>query len=185
MKKARMGTDAFNRIISATKGFQSKYSGNKLHQYIKLEFRANLDEAVAVAVDGYKMSVEHCVCKSNEDFAVYVKSNIKLPSHTEVDIELDEVSHEAVFRCDGFIFGYHQPQGEFLAWEKVLPDSEPSFKIGFNGDYLLSALQAAKVSVGGTYKNPIVLEFRSSTEPVIIRTNKNDIKLVLPVKMKN
>lgn len=183
MKKAIMTTDVFNRLIDATKGFIQKTGSKKMHQYIRLEFHSADDEVIAIAVDGFKMSVEHAVCKSGEDFVVYVKSNIKLPRKTEVEIELDE--DEAVFRCDGFMFGYHQPNGEFLNWEGVLPKSEPSFRIGFNGEYLMKALEAARISSGGAYKTPIVLEFRSPLDPVIIRTNKHDIKMVLPIRIKN
>ncbi len=183
MKKAIMTTDVFNRLIDATKGFVQKTGSRKTYQYIRLEFHSADDEVSAIAVDGFKMSVEHAVCKSEEDFTVYVKSNIKLPRKTDVEIELDE--DEAVFRCDGFMFGYHQPNGEFLNWEDVLRKDEPSFRIGFNGEYLMKALEAARISAGGSYKTPIVLEFRTPLDPVIIRTNKHDIKMVLPVRIKN
>lgn len=183
MKKARMTTDVFNKLIEATKGFSQKHGSKPIHNYIRLEFHSADDEVVAIAVDGYKMSVEHGVCASEEAFTVYVKSNIKLPRKTEVQIELEE--NEAVFRCDGFMFGYQQPDGEFLKWQEVLPDGEPTFKIGFNGEYLLKTLEAARISVGGTYKTPVVLEFRRNIDPVIIRTNKNDIKMVLPIRLRD
>lgn len=181
MKKATMTTDVFNRLIDATKGFVQKYGSKVVHQFISLEFHSSDDEVIAVAVDGYKLSVEHAVCKSEEDFTIYVKSNVKLPRKAEVEIELEK--DEALFRCNGFVFGYKQPTGDFLDWQKVLPDGDPTFRIGFNGEYLMKALEAARISVGGVYKNPVVLEFRSPTSPVIIKTNKNDIKLVLPVRL--
>ena len=183
MKKARMNTGALNRIIEATKAFCAKGGTRLIHQYIRLEFHAADDEVVAAAVDGFRLSVEHAVAESEEDFAVYVKGNVKLPKDSTVDIEL--VNNEAIFRCDGFVFGYQQPNGEFLEWQKVIPQAEPQFKIGFNGDYLLSALQAAKASIGGTYKGPVILEFRTPLDPVILRTNKDDVKMVLPVRIKN
>lgn len=182
MKKATMSTGALNRLIEATKAFQAKNQSKPVHNYIRLEFHAEKDEVVAVALDGYRLSVEHAVANSNEDFAVYVKGNVKLPKNSTVDIEL--VDNEAIFRCEGFVFGYQQPNGEFLDWQKVIPAGEPQFKIAFNGDYLLSALQAAKASVGGTYKTPVVLEFRSPIEPIVLRTNKEDVKMVLPIRMK-
>lgn len=178
-----MTTDAFNRLIEATKSFCAKYGKSPTYQYIRLEFRSALDEVTAVSIDGYRLSVEHAVCSSNEDFVVYVKSNVKLPRKTQVSIELTD--NEAILRCDGFVFGYRQPEGEFIDWQNVLPKGEPSLKIGFNGEYLLSALQAARISVGGTYKTPVVLEFRSPLDPVVIRTNNNDVKMVLPVRIKN
>lgn len=183
MKKAIMTTDAFNRLIDTTKGFVQKYGGKVINQFIRLEFHSGDDEVIAVAVDGFKLSVEHAVCKSEEDFTIYVKSNVKLPRKEEVEIELEE--DEALFRCNGFVFGYQQPTGNFLDWQNALPDGDPKFRIGFNGEYLMKALEAARISVGGVYKNPIVLEFRSPVSPVIIRTNKNDIKMVLPVRIKD
>lgn len=183
MKKARMSTGALNRLIEATKAFCAKNSTKRIHEYIKLEFHANTDEVIAVALDGFRLSVEHAVAQSEEDFCVYIKGNVKLPKDRTVDIEL--VEDEAIFRCEGFVFGYQQPKsGEFLDWQKVLPTSDVQYKIGFNGDYMLSALQAAKASVGGTYKGPVILEFRSSVEPIILRTNKDDVKMVLPVRIK-
>lgn len=183
MKKATMTTDVFNRLIDATKGFVHKCGIKVVHQFIRLEFHSSDDEVIAVAVDGYKLSVEHAVCKSEEDFTIYVKSNVKLPRKAEVEIELEE--DEALFRCNGFVFGYKQPTGDFLDWQKVLPDGEPTFRIGFNGEYLMKALEAARISAGGVYKSPVVLEFRIPTSPVIIKTNKNDIKMVLPIRLRD
>lgn len=183
MKIARMQTDVFNRLIDATKGFTHKAGTKPIHEFIRLEFHSGDSEVIAIAVDGIKLSVEHAVCESEENFVAYVKSNVKLPRKKKVEIELGE--GEALLRCEGFVFGYQQPQGEFLNWANVLPKGEPSFRIGFNGEYLLKALEAARISAGGTYKTPVVLEFRSPTDPVIFRTNKNDIKMVLPVRLKD
>ncbi len=179
--KASMNTTAFNRLLEATKAFQSKCSTKPVHNYIRLEFHAEDNEVIAIAVDGYRMSVEHAVAQSDEDFTVYVKGNVKLPKHSEVFIELS--GNEVIFRCNDCLFGYVQPKGDFIEWQGVIPKGEPGFKIAFNGDYLLSALQAAKASCGDCYKNAVVLEFRSNLEPVILRTNKKDIKMVLPIRI--
>ena len=183
MKKAIMNTDAFNRLIDATKAFCSKNNRNPCYHYIRLEFRADADEVVAVSVDGFRLSVEHAVASSEEDFFIYVQGNIKLPGNSAAEFEL--VDGEAIIRCNGFIFGYKQPEGEFLDWEKVIPTGDVKYKIGFNGDYLLSALRAAKVSSGKAFKTPVVLEFRNPNEPIILRTNKKDVKMVLPVRLKD
>lgn len=183
MKKATMSTGAFNRLIAATKAFCTKYNKNPCYQFVRLEFHADADEVVAVAVDGYRMSVEHAFAKSEEDFTVYVQSNIKLPNNAHMEFEL--VDNEVIIKCNGFIFGYKQPNGEFLDWQKVIPASDAQFRIAFNGDYLLSALQAAKASVGGTYKNAVVLEFRTPLDPIVLRTNAKDVKLVLPIRIKD
>lgn len=179
--KAKIYTNDFNRIVAATKDFVAKNENKRTHNYIRLEFRSEEQRVSAIAVDGYRMSVEHSVCECDEDFNAYIRSNVKLPSGLNAIFEIQD--GEVIIRCGDFIFGYQQPEGEFLDWEKVLPEA-PTFKIGFNGNYLLTALNAAKVSAGNSFKSPIVLEFRGPLEPVIIRTNKDDVKMVLPIRIK-
>ena len=84
-----------------------------------------------------------------------MRLELKERSKTESAVEIE---------CLGCIFGFVQPTGEFLNWEKALP-SAPTFRIGVNAEYLLSALQAAKASVGGTFKQPAILEFRGPIAP--------------------
>ena len=48
----------------------------------------------------------------------------------------------------------------------------------------MSALQAAKALAGESFRQPVILEFRSNVEPILLRTNKEDIKMVLPVRIK-
>lgn len=185
MKKATINAGALNKILEATKAFQSKNNRHAMYNFIRLEFHSSLDEVVAIAVDGHRLSVEHAVAQSEEDFTAYVHANVKLPKNSIVELEV--VDKEVILRCDGYVFGYRQPDNDegYIDWKKVIPDEEPSFRFGFNGDYLLSALQAAKTSVGGTYKTPVVLEFYSPFKPVVLRTNKHDVKLVLPVRIKD
>ena len=182
MKKARIYTNDFNRIIAATKDFVSQFGSRRCHQFIKLEFRAETSRVTAIAVDGYRMSVETAVISDcEEDFDVYVKHNIKLPNKLYAQISLEET--EAIIRCNGFSFGYEQPNGEFLDWQKALPTEEVAYKIAFNGNYLLQALQAARLSCGG-FKDPVVLEFRSPVSPILIKTRNSNVKMVLPIRIK-
>ena len=183
MKTARIYTDDLNRIIQATKDFVNHGSARPTHQYINLKFDAEFQTVTAVAVDGYRMSVEHAaISDCEETFSVYIKPGIKLPRRNYATFTLE--NDEVFVRCNGFVFGYKQPEPIAFDWEKVIPKNEATFKIGFNGNYLLSALQAARASCGDGFKSPVVLEFRGPLSPVVLRTNKEDIKLVLPVRMK-
>ena len=129
--------------------------------------------------------MEHSVISDcDEDFVAFVKSNTKLPNKQYATISLTEGGKEAVIRCCGFSFGYTQPQDSGFEWEKAIPTSEVKYQIGFNGNYLLSALQAAKISAGDSFRQPVILEFRSNVEPILLRTNKEDIKVVMPVRLK-
>lgn len=180
---ARIYTNDFNRIISATKGFVAKNGTRKANQYIKLEFNAENQIVTAIAVDGYRMSVEHSIISDCEnDFVVYIKSTICLPKGEYATFSIE--GNEAVVRCGGFMFGYEQPEPVDFDWHKAIPQGEPSFKIGFNGNFLLTALQAAKASVGNSFRSPVILEFRSPLDPVILKTNGQDIKMVLPIRIK-
>lgn len=183
MKTARIYTNDFNRIVAATKSFVSTSTYRIAHKYIRLDFDAEHQQVTAMAVDGYRLAVEHAVISDcEENFRVYIKSNIKLPSKQYASFTLEE--EEVMVRCGDFIFGYRQPEIDEFDWKKAIPKKEATFRIGFNGNYLLSALQAAKVSAGNTFRSPVILEFRSPVEPVIIRTNTEDIKMVLPLRIK-
>ena len=111
MKSARIYTNDLNRLIAATKSFVSDNDHKPSYQYIKLEFHAEENQVVAMAVDGYRMSVEHSVISDcDEDFVAFVKSNTKLPSKQYATISLTDDGKEAVIRCCGFSFGYTQPK---------------------------------------------------------------------------
>lgn len=182
--KARILGNDFNRIMDATKQFCDTSTRHKEQEYIRLDFDAETQRVTAHACDGYRLSVEHSVIsRCEENFTVYLRSGCRLPKREYATIE--KVGNEAQIRCNGMLFGVEQPDIlQRFEWQKVIPKDEPSFKIGFNGNYLLNALQAAKISAGQTFKNPIVLEFWTPTTPVIIRTNTDDIKMVLPIRIK-
>ena len=183
MKATILGND-FNRIMDATKQFCGTRTRHKEQEYIRLDFDAETQRVTAHACDGYRLSVEHSVIGScDENFTVYIRGGFRLPKKQYATIE--KVENEVQIRCAGALFGFEQPDvSQRFEWQKVIPKDEPTFRIGFNGNYLLNALQAAKVSAGQTFKNPIVLEFWTPTTPVIIRTNTDDIKMVLPIRIK-
>ena len=182
--KARILGNDFNRIMDATKQFCDTSTRHKEQEYIRLDFDAETQRVTAHACDGYRLSVEHSVIGScDENFTVYIRGGVRLPKKQYATIE--KVENEVQIRCAGALFGFEQPDvSQRFEWQKVIPKDEPTFRIGFNGNYLLNALQAAKVSAGQTFKNPIVLEFWTPTTPVIIRTNTDDIKMVLPIRIK-
>lgn len=57
MKSAKIYTNDLNRLIAATKSFVSDNDHRPCNQYIKLEFHAPDNQVVAMAVDGYRMSL--------------------------------------------------------------------------------------------------------------------------------
>lgn len=187
MKIVIMSTNVFNTIIAAVKGAVSASAGKPVYKNIRLEFRKENNAVTAIATDGFRLFVEHATCcEVEEDFDCYIKPSVHLPRGNFMRLELkkrDETESVVEIECLGCIFGFVQPTGEFLDWEKALPDS-PTFRIGVNAEYLLSALQAAKASAGGAFKQPAILEFRGSIGPITIKTNREDVKMVLPVRIR-
>lgn len=187
MKIVIMSTNVFNTIIAAVKGAVSASVGMPMYKNIRLEFRKENNAVTAIATDGFRLFVEHATCcEVEEDFDCYIKPSVHLPRGNFMRLELkkrDETESVVEIECLGCIFGFVQPVGEFLDWGKVLP-SAPTFRIGVNAEYLLSALQAAKASVGGAFKKPVILEFRGPIGPITIKTNREDVKMVLPVRIR-
>lgn len=157
MRLAIMDTNAFNTIIAAVKGAVSASISRPMYKNIRLEFRKKNKAVTAIATDGVRLFVEHATCcEVEEDFDCYIKPSIRLPRGNSMRLELkerDKTESVVEIECLGCIFGFVQPVGAFLDWEKVLPN-EPTFRIGVNAEYLLSTLQAAKASVGGAFKQP-------------------------------
>lgn len=182
--KAIINTREFNRIIAATKAFVDVHGERPLYRFIKLNFSAKNKRVTAIALDGFRMAVENAALdECDEDFIAYIGSNIKLPSRKDVYAHIELQGNRLIVECEGLIYGCIQPTIEVsFDWRKVVPKGDARYKIAFNGDLLLSALQAAKVSCGGKYQQHITLEFRSPLEPIILRTNEEDIKLVLPMR---
>lgn len=179
--KAKIFSNDFNRLVAATKGFVSKDFTKGLYRFIRLEFCAADSAVTAVALDGYRLSVEHAVYECDEDFVAYINANTHLPRGEEATIE--NTGDETIIRCGDFIFGCSYAPGKFLDWKNALPKGDLTLRIGVNGNYLLSALQAAKVSCGNCFKTPVILEFRSEHEPIILKTHEEDIKMVLPTRI--
>jgi DNA polymerase III sliding clamp (beta) subunit (PCNA family) len=185
--KALIKASDLKKLILSTYKFSSTDNCKPVHCYIRLEFKKEFNLVTAIAVDGYKMPVEHSICSQvDEDFTAYIKSDIpKFKKDSYAIIEVKE--HVCFISINGNISGYQQPDGEFLDWNKVLNDvvdKNPIYRIGFDGNALLAALQSAKSSVGNSFRQPVILEFRSPVEPILLRTNRDDYKMVLPVHLK-
>ena len=177
MKTARILTDDLNRIIGATKSFVMPQSDRRDEfKYIRLEFDKDSSIVTAIATDGFRLSMEHAVISDcNDSFIAYLFSPPKFPAKEFATIELEnfETYKTLVIRCNKVSFGFKQPVViNPFDLKKLVPSVKPSFRIGFNANFLLDALKAAKASCGNAFNSPIVLEFTDPNNAVLIRTNK-------------
>lgn len=186
--KAIILTKSLKKLVQTTKGFVKRTDAARpAENFIRLEFSKEFSLVTAVAIDGFRMSVEHSDCfEIDEDFTAYIKFDI--PKGSRDSYAAVEVKDGTCFiEVDGQIIGYKQPSGEFIEWRTILDGAKnkpETLRIGFNGEYLLSALQAAKISSGGLLERPVVLEFRGPLDPVLLKTNEDNWKMVLPVRLK-
>ena len=82
-------------------------------------------------------------------------------------------------------FRTKRPDGEFMDCEKALSGAmnrEKQLQFGANVDYLIDALKSLKAS-GATTQKPVIFEFRGETEAMIFRTDADNAKMVLPVRL--
>lgn len=182
MKTARMNSTDFNRLVKATKDFVDELY-RPILSYIHMEFDANTQTVTAVACDGYKLSTEHAKADCDESFSCYVKRDAHIPGGGDVQITLCEEPQQLRLESADFSVSYNQPADNYLDWKRVVPTTPPGYSITFNGNLLLDALKAAKASCSKSFKGSLVIEFRDPNEPIVIRTNEDDIKLVLPLRM--
>ena len=182
MKTARMNSTDFNRLVKATKDFVDELY-RPILSYIHMEFDANTQTVTAVACDGYKLSTEHAKADCDESFSCYVKRDAHIPGGGDVQITLCEELQQLRLESADFSVSYNQLADKYLEWKRVVPTTPPGYSITFNGNLLLDALKAAKASCSKSFKGSLVIEFRDPNEPIVIRTNEDDIKLVLPLRM--
>ena len=187
--RATINAKTLRRIVMATKGFTCNAgSVRPVMEYIKLEFRKDGNAVTASATDGFRLSTEHAICgEIDEDFDAYIKP-ILPPIVSNSWAVISVCGDKCYIEIAGMISGFNQPKiGTNFDYQKTidhLAEKPPVLRIGFNGEYLLSALQAAKASAGSSFKLPVVLEFRSPMEPMFITTNTGkDVKMVLPIRL--
>lgn len=182
MKTARMNSTDFNRLVKATKDFVDELY-RPILSYIHMEFDANTQTVTAVACDGHKLSTEHAKADCDESFSCYVKRDAHIPGSGYVQITLCEELRQVRLESADFSVSYNQPAGNYLDWKLVVPTTPSGYSITFDGNLLLDALKAAKASCSRSFKESLVIEFRDPNEPIVIRTNEDNIKLVLPLRM--
>jgi len=186
--KAILESKDFIKLVDATKRFAAMSDTKPIHTWIRLEFTKESNKVTAIAVDGYKMGFETRNCFDlDEDFVAYIRPNIKKPFVSQKYVAIELIGKRLLISYDSDIVGYQQPDGEFLDWKKTYEDiigKDTTYKIGFNVDHLIAALQSAKASTPDRLRIPAVLEFGNPHEPLVIRTGDGNVKIALPVRLK-
>lgn len=184
--KAIMEANELKRIVDNTKRFVGV--NDKRMEYIRLEIEAEKKMIRAVALDGYKLSVEYAkIQDTDESFLCYIKPVIpkitRSTEHAVIELSGDRV----LIQADESIMGYVQPSFDYYDVDKLIKEEtekEIIRTIGVNAKYLKDALVSAKDSMRS--RDIIKIDVKNPNEPLIMRSMGYDglpenIKIILPV----
>lgn len=184
--KAIIEANELKRIVDNTKRFVGV--NDKRMEYIRLEIDAEKKMIRAVALDGYKLSVEYAkIQDTDESFICYIKPVIpkitRSTEHAVIELSGDRV----LIQADESIMGYVQPSFDYYDVDKLIKEEmekEIIRTIGVNAKYLKDALVSAKDSMRS--RDIIKIDVRNPNEPLMMRSMGYDglpenIKIILPV----
>lgn len=184
--KAVIEANELKRIVDNTKRFVGV--NDKRMEYIRLEIDAEKKMIRAIALDGYKLSVEYAkIQDADESFLCYIKPVIpkitRSTEHAVIELSGDRV----LIQADESIMGYVQPSFGYYDVDKLIKEETEKKiirTIGVNAKYLKDALVSAKDSMRS--RDIIKIDVRNPNEPLMIRSMGYDglpenIKIILPV----
>lgn len=184
--KATMNGANFNRIIAATRAFASGNTTRPQNNLIQLHFCRETASLEAFALDGYRAMKETSACYTvDEDFMVLVSAP-PLKANGEHVVEIEQDGEYAYISFGNVRFRTKRPEGKVLDVNKVLTDEmkkEGRHRVGLNVDYLLDACKSIKAS-GTAFRKAVIIEIGSPLEPVILRTDRDNPRMVMPVRIR-
>lgn len=183
--RATLEGATFNRLIGAVRNFTGKSEVSPQNRLIQLHFHREGTSVKAYALDGFRAAKECAVCYTVEEDFVALISPPPLKANGSALVEV-EVSDGFAYVSYGDIrFRTKQPDVKPFDVQKFIDDTmqKPDImRFGANVDYLLDALKSLKAS-GASSRKPVIVEFRSPLEPIILRTDRDNPKMVLPVRL--
>lgn len=184
--KAIMEANELKRIVDNTKRFVGV--NDKRMEYIRLEIDADKKTIRAVALDGYKLSVEYAkIQDTDESFLCYIKPVIPKISRSTEHAVIELSGDRVLIQAEESIMGYVQPSFDYYDVDKLIKEEtekEIIRTIGVNAKYLKDALVSAKDSMRS--RDIIKIDVRNPNEPLMMRSMGYDglpenIKIILPV----
>lgn len=180
--KAQFYMDDLRIAVNAIKGFTGNDAAKPVLQYIKLSVNAATEQARAYATNGFIAAVETVPCNSDEDFDFMLRADALERLKGAEAVELAVENGDMVVSSEFVTVRYHAPDPyEFFDIEKFFPKDDPTFRIGFNAQYLMRMLKSC---VDTKMNAETVLEFRGPLMPIILKTKSGSERLLLPMRIK-
>lgn len=181
--KAILKAVDLKKIFNGTKKFVGTGVGIAIMQYIHIVVTE--DEVRFEALDGHRFSVEYAsVVSVDKPFECFIRPEIPKISKYDEYAEIELESGAAYITVSDRIIGYKQPAEKAYDLQKLVDEyskKEIKAKIGVNSRLLADALNS--ITDQKTTNNLAKIEICNPSEPIIIRSNEKDIKVVLPVKI--
>jgi DNA polymerase III sliding clamp (beta) subunit (PCNA family) len=179
---AVMETCLLKKLIQSTGKFISKDENRPQLHYIRLEFNKESNTVKAVALDGYKVSIQTEKCISvNEDFVAYIKPY--LPPYASNQYAEIELKNEHCFiTISDRLIGYKQDISNVIynsIMQKLNELTEVTHELYVNADYLADALKSISKDKSG--RRIVKMQLRGGIGPVSLET-ENGIRYVLPCR---
>jgi DNA polymerase III sliding clamp (beta) subunit (PCNA family) len=183
--KATLSGEALNQLVGSVKAFTGKSDVRPQNQFIHILFSADGCKATAYAIDGYRAAKESVVCGFvDEDFDVMVLApRIKAKRVSNVEVYRD--GDRSFIDYGDITFRTQRPDGTpfdvegFISGEAAKENKQA---FGINADYMIDALRSLKES-GAAIRKPVIVEFTSPLAPVLLRTDADNYKVILPVRL--
>lgn len=184
---ATLSGEAFNRLVGAVKAFVDKRGSRRpCDTLIHILFSAEECKATAYALDGYRAAKETVACGSvDEDFDVLI-SVPRLKAVKSSIVEVRREGDKSIVDYGDIQFHTKNPGGELFDVETAISaevNKPKRMAFGINADYMIDALRSLKES-GAAIGKPVTVEFTSPLAPILMRTDKDNYKMVLPVRIR-
>lgn len=186
MIKFSIQYDDLKYIFSALKSAIGSTWGRPEHQYIRFQCESGL--LVAQSLDGYRIhSVSVPVTVEDGDCFEFLLKPFVLPKFKNilpVKCELSDKEIQFDFLDRKYIEKLGDGVKRWMDTKSAIPTAAPVFKIAFNSEYMADA--AKSLSARSNQNGSVVMEFYGPMQPAKLynRKNKDDYRLVLPVRIK-
>lgn len=171
--KAVIRTSDLKRLVRATKHFISKDYNRPLLNFIRLDFDFEDKTVNAVALDGFKLSIEASDLKAiDESFSAYIRPYLPVGIKNDV-VTIEIIGNKCYIDSGDSSVGYEQPNGKKFNAKSVLEDlhTKPiTCEMFVKGDHLVDALKSIQPDAG---LSSVRIEYRADNEAILLKTDKS------------
>lgn len=149
MKKITVCQEDLKELLKTVKETIATDDSRPILRWIKME--VNKDTLTAVSLDGYMMSTVQIPLKNNDEekpFSFFIQPFHIPTSKSGSQITFDATNKEYVtvtieplLSKDTVSYKIYQPKNEYIAWEKVIPDTDKTLKVSVDAGRLIRLLR--------------------------------------------